>query len=219
MSAKRYNLSVDGTAYATHDEFVDGRQVRALAGLAPASAFVLIQCADGVGRSIGLEDQVQLGDSVIAQFRSFESDRIFTFTLNERGWEWGARKINEAELRELADIDDDDVLILDANRDKVIAAGEDINLGADGVEHIVSERPQTIRIKLNGRWREVPPGQISYETLVEMAELTVQAGPNIYYTVTYRKGPRQNPDGSMQPGQSVHIKNGMVFNVRATDKS
>ena len=193
MGAKEYKFEVDGVVYDTNDKTVDGRQVRASAGLAPASNFVLIQFADQAGRSIGLEDPV-----------TFEK---------------GESKINEAELREIAEIDEDDVLILDGDRDKVIEPGDEINLGPVGVEHIVTERPNMIKIKLNGRWRDVPPGQISYQTLVEMAELTVQAGPNIYYTVTYRKGPRQNPEGSMQQGESVHIKNGMVFNVRATDKS
>lgn len=219
MGAKEYKFEVDGVAYDTDDKTFDGRQVRASAGLTPASDFVLIQFADQVGRSIGLDDPVRFEKGETAKFRSFNSDRIFTFTVNERGWEWGESKINEAELREIAEIDEDDVLILDGDRDKVIEPGDDINLGPVGVEHIVTERPNTIKIKLNGRWRDVPPGQISYQTLVEMAELTVQAGPNIYYTVTYRKGPRQNPEGSMQPGESVHIRSGMVFNVRATDKS
>ncbi|WP_323799135.1 multiubiquitin domain-containing protein [Parasphingorhabdus sp.] len=219
MGAKEYQFEVDGVAYGTDDRVLDGRQIRDAAGMAPASDYVLIQFTDQVGRSVGLEDAIKLVKGGSAKFRAFQNDRIFTFTLNERGWEWGASKINELELREIAEIAEDDVLVLDGNRDKVIEPGEEIKFGPAGVEHIITERPQIIKIKLNGRWREVPPGQISYETLVDLADLTVQAGPNIYYTVTYRKGPRRNPEGSMQPGESVQIKNGMVFNVRATDKS
>lgn len=219
MGAKEYQFQVDGVAIGTDDKNLDGRQIRTAANLAPASDFVLIQLVGRTGRSVGLEDPVTLERGEVAKFRSFNSDRLFTFTHDERGWEWGASKINEVELREIAGIDEDEELILDGNRDRVVEPGENINLGPAGVEHIVTNRPTATKIKLNGRAREVPSGQISYETLVAMAELNVQPGPNVYYTVTYRKGPRQNSEGSMQPGQSVFIKNGMVFNVRATDKS
>jgi len=219
MGTKEFKFEVNGVVFGTDDKKLDGRQIRDAADHTPTSDYVLIDVSDQKSHSVGLEEQVRLEKSKTKKFRSFENDRIYTFTLNERGWEWGDNKINEEELRDLAGIDEDDVLILDRKHDKDVEPGDDIDLGPAGVEHIVTERPSTIKIKLNGRWRDVPPGQISYETLVEMADLTVQAGPNIYYTVTYRKGPRQNLEGSMQPGETVRIKKGMVFNVRATDKS
>jgi hypothetical protein len=40
-----------------------------------------------------------------------------------------------------------------------------------------------------------------------------------YYTVTYKHGAVSNPDGSMVAGETVHIKDGMRFNVTPTDKS
>lgn len=217
--SNQYNYQVDGLDMATDDALLDGRQIRTAAGLTPASEYQLIHILNGSASSVGLEDKIAFALGETARFFAFHSDRILTFTFNERGWEWGDTKISEALLRELANVDDDEVLILDGDRDKVIKPGEDINLGLAGVEHIVTERPTEITIKVNGRDRVVPPGTISFERLVEIAALVIQPGQNVYYTVTYRKGLRQNQEGSMQPGESVLIKKGMVFNVRATDKS
>ena len=39
------------------------------------------------------------------------------------------------------------------------------------------------------------------------------------FTITYRNGPKQNPEGEMLPGGKVKIKNGMIFDVTQTTKS
>jgi Multiubiquitin len=39
------------------------------------------------------------------------------------------------------------------------------------------------------------------------------------YTVTYSKGPHQNPQGTLLEGQSVLVKDRMVFDVVKTVKS
>jgi hypothetical protein len=39
------------------------------------------------------------------------------------------------------------------------------------------------------------------------------------YTVTYDRGPNQNQEGSMVKGDVVFVKDKMIFNVTATDKS
>ena len=44
-------------------------------------------------------------------------------------------------------------------------------------------------------------------------------GANILNTVSYEDGPHVNPQGSLKEGETVKVKNGMIFNVTATDKS
>jgi hypothetical protein len=39
------------------------------------------------------------------------------------------------------------------------------------------------------------------------------------YTVTFKRGPTSNPEGTLVDGGSVHIRDGMLFNVTFTDKS
>jgi hypothetical protein len=90
-----------------------------------------------------------------------------------------------------------------------------VHLKAD--EHLYSQKDYDIVV--NGTKKEVASSKLSFERLVALAFPNPPSGPNILFTITYRKGPRQNPEGELFKGQTVRLKNGMVFNVTATDKS
>lgn len=74
-------------------------------------------------------------------------------------------------------------------------------------------------IIVNGRKVEVTEKKLSFEQVVKLAFPDAEFGPNIAYTVTYKRGANQKPKGVMVPGDVVTIKKGMVFNVTRTDKS
>jgi multiubiquitin len=87
--------------------------------------------------------------------------------------------------------------------------------GNEAQEH----RTKRFRIIVNARSKEVTGDDQSFEQIVALAFSPVPVGPNIVFTVTFRKGPRENPEGTLTPGESVEIKDGMIFDVTATDKS
>ena len=60
---------------------------------------------------------------------------------------------------------------------------------------------------------------MTFDEIVKLAFPTPPPGANILYTVSYEDGPRENRQGSMKEGQTVKVKNWMIFNVTATDKS
>lgn len=218
---KSYEYEVDGSVIHATDDLIDGREVRTSARLIPPSAFVLIRTDGGIAQSVGLEEQVQLRRGERLTFRSFESDHVNTLTVDERGWEWGGDEITETDLREIGRIPVDHELFLDSDADRPIPAGGRVRLADDGVEHIRSRKiePRMITIRVNSRKREVEPGTISFERLIELAFETPPTGPNVAFTVSYRKGPQPKPEGSLLPGQSIPVIEGMVFHVTATDKS
>jgi hypothetical protein len=74
-------------------------------------------------------------------------------------------------------------------------------------------------IIVNARKKEAQGPEITFNQVVALAFNQVPTGPNIVITVTYRHGPHQNPDGILANGESVWIKNEMVFHVKATDRS
>jgi len=76
-----------------------------------------------------------------------------------------------------------------------------------------------VTIIVNGRKKSVIGPTITYRHVIANAFDPVPTGPNIEFTVTFRDGPPENPKGSMLYGDTVHITNGMVFNVTSTDKS
>lgn len=220
MTDKKFEFEVDGQVHRTRDDILDGRQIRAAADRNPPSGFILIEAVDRATRSIGLEERVRLHEDRRKVFRTFTGDRTFSFTVDERGWEWGDAKIAEADIRLFGNIDDDLDLILDGDTDKVIERGSFVELGGKDVERIRTHpAKKTVTIVVNGRDVEVEKGPISFEQLIAIAYPTPPTGANVSFTVTYRRGPDSNPEGSLTQGHSVRVKNGMVFNVRATDKS
>jgi len=74
-------------------------------------------------------------------------------------------------------------------------------------------------IIVNGRKKEVTEKELSFEDIVNLAfDNKPPTGPNVVITVTYSKG-EDGKHGTLLPGDKVKIKNHMVFNVTATDKS
>ena len=74
-------------------------------------------------------------------------------------------------------------------------------------------------IIVNGRPVVFNQDEISYEQVVGLAFEVPPAGPNTMITVTYRRGHGNKPDGTLVSGQTVKVKDEMIFNAIATDKS
>ena len=77
-----------------------------------------------------------------------------------------------------------------------------------------------VTIIVNGRAKEVSGKELTFEEVVDLAfDGSPPSGDNVVITVTYSKGEDSKKEGSLLPGQSVKVKDGMIFNVTATDKS
>jgi hypothetical protein len=76
-----------------------------------------------------------------------------------------------------------------------------------------------IVIIVNGRRKEVMTTELTFVQIVALAFNPIPSGPNVMFTITYRKGPRENPEGTLTEGATVEIKDGMIFDVTETNKS
>ena len=61
--------------------------------------------------------------------------------------------------------------------------------------------------------------RITYTEVVTLFDPQYPQHPEITYSVTYKNGPAQNPEGILAPGASVNVKDRMVFNVSSTSQS
>jgi hypothetical protein len=84
-------------------------------------------------------------------------------------------------------------------------------------EHFYSQR--TITIIVDAEEKEVTKRRLSFDDLVKLAYPVPPLGTNLMYTIAYRNGPPQNPKGHLLEGESVFVKNGMIFDVTPTDRS
>jgi hypothetical protein len=76
-----------------------------------------------------------------------------------------------------------------------------------------------ITIIVNGRQKAVADKEISFAEIVALAFDNPPTGPNIVFTITFRRGHGNRPEGTLVEGETVKVKEGMIFNVTATDKS
>lgn len=75
-----------------------------------------------------------------------------------------------------------------------------------------------VTIIVNGREKQFPKEEISFAEVVALA-FDTQPSNDTLYTVTYKRGHGSKPEGTLVEGQSVKVKDGMIFNVTATNKS
>lgn len=60
---------------------------------------------------------------------------------------------------------------------------------------------------VNGEQKEVPPPKkLSFNQVLALAFDPVPTGENFLFSVTYRNGPRQNPEGILSEGETVNSR-------------
>lgn len=78
--------------------------------------------------------------------------------------------------------------------------------------------PKSFRIIVNGREKTVHDDTLTFAQVVALAD-GLPTGPDVIYTVAYRKADQHKKEGTLAEGESVKVKDGTVFDVTATDKS
>jgi len=180
-----------------------GERVLDKAGCTPAGDYVLIQLLRHSSRSVGLDEAVDLAVEGTEVFRAFKSDRIFRFTLNGHGFEWGLAKIPEPELRAIAHVPDDEIILLEREGHDVDLTCEDVlDLGAAGTEHLRTEK-KLVTVYFENEPRELPHGVYTTEELKRL--LGVKEG---YILEVINEEGNLTP---LKPGQKTRLKNGMQF--------
>lgn len=76
-----------------------------------------------------------------------------------------------------------------------------------------------VEILVNGKPKEVEKGIVSFDTIVTLAFADYAQHPERTYSVTYKKGHGEKPEGILSPGSNVKVKNGMQFKVKHTGQS
>ena len=144
---RAFQVRIDDHPFEIHESLITGRQILDLAGKRPATEFVVLQyLPDGLLQEIRLEETTDLRERGIERFITFQSDRIFRFTLDEREFIWGAPLISGAKLKELAGVDPAKFDVWQEVRksdDRLIGDKEDANLDEKGTERFFTAAKTT----------------------------------------------------------------------------
>ena len=89
----------------------------------------------------------------------------------------------------------------------------------NGVENTSADKKKSVTIIVEGTPHEWPKGEISYAEVVTLEYPDYPQHPEITYSVKYKKGHGDKPEGPLSPGASVKVKEGMIFSVSPTGQS
>ncbi len=159
----------------------------------------------------------------MAEENKHDGSNTLTFIINGKEYKWHQQYIKGAEIRKVGGIPQEDEIFLKIKepwKDEQILDDTQVDLARPGIEHFFSkEKPKVIVIIVNGREKQWNEKEISFVQVVTLAFGSYVENQNRVFTVTYKGGPDQNREGTMVKGDTVFVKNKMVFNVTATDKS
>ena len=78
---------------------------------------------------------------------------------------------------------------------------------------------KTLTIIVNGRQRQVESDELSFDELVNLAFDDPARGPQIVFTITFRGAGGRIPEGELDEGQRLKVRDGTIINVTRTDQS
>ena len=78
---------------------------------------------------------------------------------------------------------------------------------------------KTYTVVVNGQEKPVSQKELGFWDVVHLAFPDAQPSGTVLYTVAYRKGEDKKPKGTLVEGETVHVKDGMVFDVKHTNRS
>jgi hypothetical protein len=84
---------------------------------------------------------------------------------------------------------------------------------------LADDKKKTVTIVVEGTEHEWPKDEISYVEVVTLEVPDYAQHPEITYSVRYKRGHGNKPEGTLAPGASTKVKDGMIFNVSETGQS
>jgi hypothetical protein len=203
-SQDTYTVIVNDRSFRFPDSVLEPRRILNTADFAPADECILVQVFGHGTRAIGLDETVDLTESGAAVFRAFHSDRVYRFTVDERGFDWGDPKIKEPVLRAIAHVPESDVIVFERkdHPDRELGPQDDVDLASGGTEHLRTKR-SLVKVFFKDDPYCIPAGTYTTEEL--MAQFPIEEG----YLLNLK-----TEDGelvTLKPGQKLHVEEGMHF--------
>lgn len=203
-SESQFVIEVNGAVINCQDPVPTVSQILSIAGFLPTDEHILIRLMKGSSNALGLNETVDLRNGESAKLLAFKGDRIFRLTVDGRGFEWGAGTISESELRKLATVADDEILVLERRDepDRELNSNDHVALTDAGTEHIRTIK-KLITVVIDGIEKQIDLGTYKTEQLLDI--LGVEAG---YLLNVLGDDGQLKP---LNPGDPVSVREGMKF--------
>jgi hypothetical protein len=202
----RAKATINSQTYEFDNAKPDTRQMLDAADFRPADDCVLIRILRHGSLAIGLDEKIDLHGSEPDVFWAFRTDRIFRFTVDEHGFDWGNPTITEPTLRDIAHVGADEVLVLERRNEppRELGPKDEVQFGDAQTDHLFTEKSTvTVYFGKDNKPFAIPRGVYTTEQLIKI--FSVEPG----YLLLLLK-----PDGELEtlkPEQKIRVRNGMHF--------
>jgi hypothetical protein len=213
-------LIINGKKIEWLEQYITGEQLRKI-GSVPLDDRLYLRIEEPWLDELILPDtKVNLARFGIEEFYSTEK---LVFTVNGKSFEWPEQFITGNQIRKVAGVDADDLIYLDNDRpykDNLIEDNEEVDLARPSIEHFYTVPVGfKVTIYINSTPFEFKKNRISYKEVVTLAFPDFPQHPERTYSVTYKNGQSDKPEGILSPGASIKVKDGIQFKVKHTGQS
>jgi hypothetical protein len=213
-------FTVNGTEYHWNQQYITGEQIKNLAQIPLETDLYLTVQEPWQDQLIKNNDTVDVARNGIEQFFTKQP---LPYSIDGVNYLSDRQFISGRQIRHQGNIPPNKeifLLIEEPWEDEPVDNHDLINLALPGKEKFISkDHTVSIILIVNGEPKEYTGKTITFKQVVLLAYPVYDPSPNKVYTVVYKRGPIQNPQGSMVEGQTIRVKNKMIFNVTETTKS
>lgn len=211
---------VEGRTFESHEQYLTEVQIRQIAGLSSEGQLYLEISEPWRDEKIEPGTKVDLALPGIEQFYI---KRTLPFVINGMKYESGSQYIRGTRLRKQGNIPEDEDIFLVIQKpweDELIDDDTWTNLARPGIERFESRKvDRKVILFVNAVEKPWHKKKITFNEVVILEYGSVDPNPDIVYSVTYKNGPNENPEGIMNENETLFVKNKMKFYVSRTNKS
>jgi len=223
-----YRCTLDGLELLTSDSTVTPIQLKAMASIDQSR--IVFQLGAHDERHLAENETVNLHNEGMERFVSRAAADVpevlfYRIRVNGNYYVSRAAHVTPETVRQIGGVDPSASLFQQIQGQVVtLQVGQMIDLTQPGTEEFTvngghgGNGVQVFTVIVNGRQEQVQGTHLTYDQVVHLVFPTMPVGENVVFTLTYREG-TGSPLHSLVAGASVHVKEGMIFNVVYADKS
>lgn len=219
---KHYFFRVNRKKFEVSTSTIKGRDILSLLNLQPINDFEILQKINEKGyEPIDYDEGVNLDKAGIESFR-VRPYRKICILIDDKEVCLEDCLLTISELMDIAGIDKSKFYLKEDRKGIEVSYENDIN-------HMVNISSKSkfytcpislnFDIIVNSKDKVWNKDKITFIEIITLAKGTFNPDPKVRYTVTYKRGPVENPQGSMIREDIVCVANKMIFNVRQSNKS
>jgi hypothetical protein len=213
---------LNGHKYETTKTVLTGKEILEIADLTPVEEFeLLLKMQRKDFAYIRPDETVDLGQPGIEHFQAKRLKAI-RYEVNDVTQETVESELTVREILTNADFSTAEYFLKELRGGNEISYENDLEVKIrirQGMKFLACKADGAVIIIVNGSPKEWGRPKITFDEVVILAFGAISHDPNVVYTVTYRKGPIENPQGVMVKGDVVFVISKMIFDVAHTNKS